>query len=62
MRSCETCCWREVIITETEDGELDPASECRRNPPTVVLWGDELTTFWPQVAGNEWCGEWSPTS
>lgn len=62
MRSCETCAWREVIITETEDGELDPAGECRRFPPRVFEWDGELVTLFPQVCGNEWCGEWSPTS
>lgn len=43
--------------------------ECRRRAPTPSLFGlvrcDEdnenpYLAFWPEVAADEWCGEWAP--
>lgn len=57
--SCSDCRWKEVIIAEDADG-AEPAVECRRYPPTVMLHDGEAVVLWPQVAENEWCGEFQP--
>jgi hypothetical protein len=32
--------------------------ECRKYPPVVVDAMDGVSTEWPAVATDDWCGEW----
>ena len=57
--ACSDCRYKEVMIAGLlEDAE--PVMECRRYPPTVMMHEDEPIVMWPQVAENEWCGEFQP--
>lgn len=57
MRSSKPACW----LCEFYHGIRDDLGECRRKPP-VESWvsnaiKSELHQGWPQVRGEDWCGE-----
>jgi hypothetical protein len=31
---------------------------CCYLPPQVFGWGGQMTTAWPKVALDDWCGQW----
>lgn len=40
---------------------FQPATQCRRNAPMPARTNDaKQATHWPQVAANDWCGEYQP--
>lgn len=39
-------------------GGIEWKGTCRRYPPTVTPIEDDLSTDWPQVDWNDWCGEY----
>jgi hypothetical protein len=57
--ACSDCRYREVIIAGDDD-DAEPVMECRRHPPTVVLWNDDPIILWPQVSEGDWCGDFQP--
>lgn len=56
--NCASCRWAEPRITEDEVAV--PVLDCRRFPPQVVIRLEVPTVVWPQVAEQEWCGEYAP--
>lgn len=53
--TCETCKWWNVELGEGILGA------CVRFPPKII--GDDerlLNGYWPETAGDMWCGEHAP--
>ena len=54
---CADCRYAELGVND--DG---PMVECRRYPPQLfVLYDDEASQAWPQMASDGWCGEFTST-
>lgn len=47
-----------------QSSTVPPKSDglCRRYPPTQIAYAQTaqapMTTYWPTVKNNDWCGEW----
>ena len=71
-KACQHCIFFRQTGPERTVGETiyPPPGECRRRPPVVIpyfYYRPEIgvsewsaSTHFPEVAGDEWCGEWSP--
>lgn len=55
-RNCTTC-WH-YRPADTGTAEAADYGECRAHPPDVVVINDEPLSLFPQVDGEEDCGEW----
>ncbi len=52
MNTCESCKFFEQNVPQQ--------GACRRMPPTPFPSGpDQITSAWPTVQLNHWCGEWA---
>ncbi len=76
MKGCRTCsCWQALeefldrIDPATQSMKVQ-LGQCRRNAPRPLTpearpedadsAEPRWTTFWPQVASDDWCSEWDP--
>lgn len=62
MPNCSDCRYAIGFIADKNvAGEEDPTPiiECHRYPPVMQATEDELVMLWPQVAVNDWCGEFT---
>jgi hypothetical protein len=56
QRTCSSCQWHDVVF---DDHTGEPIGLCRRYPPRLVPIDDEPVQMYPNVAADDWCGEWS---
>lgn len=52
VKDCSHCAHAEPVVFPGV-----PVMECRRYPPIVIVIADEANKMWPQVDGDDWCGE-----
>lgn len=69
MKCCRRCCyWQGIGEPLDRDDPLIVGQKvelglCRRyapQPGTADATGDGRDSLWPNVASDEWCGEWHP--
>lgn len=53
----EVNCGRCRFVEPTVGDDDEPRADCRRYPPQYVVIDGEPVTIWPQVNGDDWCGE-----
>ena len=65
-RACATCEWFEAADDPPDPegiGEL-AMGQCRRYPPVIHVWDPhedpDFVGDWPEVAVDDWCGEYQP--
>lgn len=57
-RTCATCrYWSPEVVDDARTGAPAPVMVCRRYPPAVAAWHDELVAQQPQTDPDDWCGE-----
>jgi hypothetical protein len=49
---CKNCCWWK----QTNHSSLEPLGSCVKNPPTVIVCGDDIITAFPETEPSEYCG------
>lgn len=54
---CDNCMF---FFADQNLGGIDDVHECRRFPPSIVLWEGTIDEAYahPLVKWNHWCGEW----
>jgi len=69
IEACGSCKFWEPILVP----ELEGLGWCRRHPPVIdaqaslAMYPDEepkqvvLEGHWPEIASDDWCGEYQPT-
>lgn len=59
--ACTSCRFAEPGVAEDATGDpAEPVLWCRRYPPVVIVLDDMPGRLFPQVNGDDWCGEWGP--
>lgn len=57
-RTCSTCrYWSPEVVDDARTGSPAPVMVCKRYPPALAPWQDELVAQQPQTGPDDWCGE-----
>lgn len=65
--TCGTCKYGDIMIIDlvqpdafggNADSVETPHLVCRRYPPGVLNMDGDISSAWPLVHDEEWCGEW----
>ncbi len=64
MSTCQNCRWARRLEGPEGLPDADPQFRCHRNAPIAMpdarAWPGSIEwAIWPQVSGDDWCGEFA---